>query len=324
MNTKLSPAWIFRFLIFATLLLGLALRFTVPITAARLLHNPHRHLGNHSRELIDGTIEIAKGLGEALFVAAILAAIVDPYVKFRLGTEVGREIARETVGQHLPEELRQALESIQDIDLYQLHLVIDVTLEKVDSLPEFLKWQTAMHYEVRNAAWNKRVFEHRVSISDSAAERADGRIIAVSHSVDGSVQYSLKEPSPELARMCKRENEVTSFKHPSSRKIASTRLGATHKYEYFNTTERLVPHSEVQVIQLVFPTVGIELTVRHPEKIIINTSVQYIDGIAPETPDGETPGRVSHWKSERAYLNNEHIWIIYENDEEAAPAASAG
>jgi hypothetical protein len=321
MNTRPSPAWIFRFLILATLLLGLGLRFAVPIATSHFGadHSAypgrvHRFFDRH-QELADGVIDIAKGLGEALFIAAILAAIVDPYAKFRLGKEVGSEIARETVGQHLPEELRQELERIQDIDLYQLNMVIDITLDKVDALPGFLKWQTAMHFEVKNAAWNKRRFEHRFSISDSAAERHDGKIIAAAFSIDGVKQYSLNESTAELEPMLTRKNGSIVFQHPNSQKIASTRLGSTHRYEYANTTEHMVPHSEIQVVQVILPTVCIDLTVRHPAGVAIHTSLQYIDGVEPKTPDGETLALASRWNAERAYLTNEHIWIMYELDD---------
>jgi hypothetical protein len=324
MNTKVSPTWIFRLLIFATLALGVTLRFAAPMLADRLLESPPKLLGKHAgeviqrhKEIVAGSAEIIKGLGEALFIAAILAAIVDPYTKFRLGKEIGREIAHETAGQHLPQPLRQALENIEDISLYQVDFAIEVTLENVASPPDFLKWKTAMHFEVRNASWNKRVFEHRVAIMDSAAERADGKIIAVSHTLDGTVEYDLKESDPALARMCNREDGITFFRHKSPRKIASTRLGTTHKYEYSSVTERLVAPAEVQAIQLLRPAVGIVLTVRHPAGIIIRTSLQHIDEVTPETPSGETPGRAALWKSERAYLTNEHIWIMYENPKPA-------
>ncbi len=321
MNTKVSPNWIFGFLIFATMVVGVALRFASPAIAGRLVTHPPKFLGTHvtgaiqrHRDIIDGSAEIAKGLGEALFIAAVLAAIVDPYAKFRLGKEIGREIAHETAGQHLPDELRQALERIQDIDLYQLHMIIDITLDKVDAVPGYLKWQTDLLYEIKNASWNKHTFEHRVSITDSAAERHDGRIIAVSHSVDNKVQYSFTDPSPELQYLLTRTDGTTLFKHPDARRIASTRLASTHKYEYASTTEHFVPHSEIQVIQVHYPTVGIDLTVHHPPEVAIHTSLQYVDEIKPKTPDGEV-GHTTRWQSERAYLTNEHIWIMYEIDD---------
>lgn len=316
MKTRLSPVWVFRFLIFATLILGLALRFAVPMGAARLEHGRaqnriHSWMEQH-KELADGAIEISRGLGEALFIAAVLAAFVDPYAKFRLGKEVGSEIARETVGQHLPEELREALERIQDIDLYQLKMVIHVTLEAVDAQPAMLRWQTAMSFEVKNASWNKHRFEHTVSVSDSAAECHDGRVIAVGHSVDGKSKYDLREPAAELARLCTHTDGSTLFHHDHAEKIASTRLGSTHRYEYSSTTERLVPEGEIQVVQVILPTVGIDLTVHHPADTMIHTSIQYIYGIAPEPVDGAPKETAARWNSERAYLTNEHIWIMYE------------
>jgi hypothetical protein len=329
-NTKVSPAWFFRILIFATLVLGIVFQFGSPVVADRLLANPYNPLGKHTgafierhKNIVAGAAEIARGLGEALIIASILGLLVDPYVKFRLIKEVGPEIAREAVGEHLPAELRQQLERIQDIDLYQLNMVINITLDQVDALPGYMKWQTAMRHEVKNVSWNKHPFEHRFSISDSAAERHDGRIIAVSHSVDDKVQYSLTDPSVELNSMLTRVDSTTFFKHPDARKIASTRVGPTHKYEYACTTERFVPHSEIQVIQVLFPTVGIDLTVHHPPKVAIHTSLQYVDGIEPKTPEGETPGQCTRWQCGRAYLPNEHIWIMYEVDDGKTDQAQA-
>jgi hypothetical protein len=305
-NTRKAPVWTFWVAVAVIFAVGIALRFFVPSHWA-----PGPGLNEHKSV---GIIGILTGLGEALIIAAIVAAVVDPYAKFRLGKEVGREIAKETAGQHLPLELRQALESIQEINLYLLRMAVDVELEKVDSHPGLLKWRMTMHYEVENASWNKRSFEHRVSISDSRAESADGKVIEVAHYLNGACQYRLREPDQELNRMCKKEEGTTFFTHEAPRKISSSRQGAAEKCEYFNSTERLVADSEVQVIQVSLPTVGVVVTVRHPQGVSINTSLEYVDGSVPECPDGEKKGRVWRWKSSRAYLTNEHIWLMYELD----------
>jgi hypothetical protein len=272
---------------------------------------PSGHENNHPQKT---AVDLLEGLGEALVIAALLAAVVDPYVKFRLGTEIGREIAKETLGEHLPIELRTALEKIQEIDLYLRGMTIDAVLEPDPSHPGFLVWNTTIRYEVENASWVKRGFEHQVSIADSEAARADGKISEASHYVNGEPRYKLNGSSPGFSTMCKKDSGVTAFIHTDKHKIPSSRQGVTEKNVYFHTTERLVPDSEIQLIQLSLPTVGITLTVKHPEGISIDTSLEFIDEISPEVPEGQKEGQAVRWNSKRAYLKNEHIWIMYEID----------
>lgn len=155
--TKISPTWAFYIAISCVFLVGGALRFWIPL-----------HLDEKAHPT---SVETVKGVGEALIVAALLAGVVDPYVKFRLGKEVGREIPKETAGEHLPEELRQALEGIQDIKLYMRRMVIDCTLEDVDGSDNLLKWRMTMHYEVENASWKRRKFEHKLTITDAKSTK---------------------------------------------------------------------------------------------------------------------------------------------------------
>src|ERR1017187_7645527 len=252
---------------------------------------------NHARK---SALDLLDGLGEALMIAALLAAVVDPYAKFRLGKEIGREIAKDTLGEHLPIELREALEGIQDIGLYLRRMTVDAVLEPDSAHPGFLVWRMTIRYEVENSSWTKRPYEHRASIADSAAARADGKFIEVSHYVNGDCKYKLDGSNPQLVSMCKKEDGVTLFAHPDKHKIPSGRQGVTEECVYFHSTERLVPDSEIQLIQVSLPTVGINITVKHPEGISINASLEYVDGISPEIPEGERKGRAVRWKSKRA------------------------
>src|SRR5665213_4417098 len=156
--TKVGPTWIFYLVIAGVFIVGLVLRFAIPgYLEAHVTSKPQDH---------SSITETIAGIGEALIVAAILASVVDPYAKFRLGKEVGREIARETAGEHLPEELRKELEGMQDIKLYMRNMTVECTLEDVKEADSLLKWRMTMHYEVENASWKQRAFDHRLTITD--------------------------------------------------------------------------------------------------------------------------------------------------------------
>jgi hypothetical protein len=309
MNTKVSPTWMFYIAIGCVFGLGLIMRFLLP----------HYLLATH--------VETFRGVGEAFIVAALLAAIVDPYVKFRLGKEIGREIAREVVGQYLPKKLRESLEKIQDIQLYLQRMVIDARLESVESKPHLLKWSMTMHYEVENASWNPLPFVHRFDITDEETDKAEMKLTEVSHYLNGESQYRLKNTDPEFKKMCENQPGIILFAYKTPTHIRSTRLGVIDKCEYFTSTERLVNVSEIQIIQLSLATIGVTLTVRHPRDVKIETSLEHIDDISPECPEGESGELVSRWKSNRAYLVNEHVWIMYERPnlglEQVPPLAPA-
>ncbi len=305
MTTSLRPTWIFRLAIFAAFVAGFVLLFVLPLHFKGAAINDER---------VADFIEISRGLGEALIVAAILAAIVDPYAKFRLGKEIGREIARETAGEHLPLKLREALESIQDIKLYLVRMFIDVDLQNSFDNPGLLQWRMTIHYEVENASWNDHRFPHQVAISDSSAEKADGKVVEVACYWNGKQRYRMAQGDESMTRMSQKKDGVTYFVHENELPIKSSRRARIDKAEYYHTTERLVADSEIQVIQVALPTIGVTLTVRQPKDLTVNTSLEYVDGSSPECPTGEQKGLVWRWQSDRAYLTNEHIWIMFETD----------
>jgi len=316
--TRISPTWIFYIAIASVFVLGVLLRF---VLASQL----EQHFAG-TPEQEHPAVETIRGVGEAFIVAAILAGVVDPYAKFRLGKEVGREIAKETAGEHLPEELRQALEGIQDIKLYIRRMAIDCTLEEVESNPNLLKWRMTMHYEVENASWKRRAFKHRLTIPDEELNEARMQITEVAHKINGKRKYRLKGTDDEFKAMCHKQPPFIIFSYAHPTKIRSTRLGDIDRCEYHTSTERRVPVSEIQVIQFTLPTIGVVLTVRHPPGVKVETSLEHIDGATPEPPEGETADEVSRWKSDRAYLGNEHLWVMYERQNESdlkdAPASA--
>ena len=322
MTSKVAPVWVVRLALLAMIVLGLsfigAARWDTdektPATSTSQEAGKPPSAEHGSNHLWRGFWDLVAGLGEALVIAALLGLAVDPYVKFHLGKEIGQEIAKETLGQHLPVELREELERIQDIHLYVREMTVDVVLGPSTVHDGFLVWCMTIRYEVENASWFKRNFEHRVSIADSDAARADGKITKASHYVNGECKYELDGSSPQFVNMCKKEDGVTSFTHKDKYKIPSGRQDVKEKNVYSQTTERLVPDSEVQVIQPYHPTVGITLTVQHPEGITIATSLQAVDEISLEIPNGQKGGQAGRWRSKRAYLPNEHIWIMYEID----------
>lgn len=303
---KVGPTWLFYLVIAGMFIVGLTLRFAIPgyVEARWPRITPNRPF-----------IDTIAGVGEALIVAALLAGVVDPYVKLRLGKEVGREIAKETAGEHLPEELRKELEGMQDIKLYMRNMTVDCTLAYVRESDGLLKWHMTMHYEVENASWRPRPFEHRLAITDEEVKEAQMKIIEVAHNINGSRKYRLRGTDREFTAMCDEKLPLTVFTYAYPTQIRSTRCGPIDKCEYFTTTERLVPSAEIQVIQVSLPTIGVTLTVRHPPNVKIETSLEHIDGCYPDSPEGEVDGEVSRWRSDRAYLSNEHLWVMYERRE---------
>jgi hypothetical protein len=304
---------VFWGIILGILLLGLVTRFAVPYYL--LLSDP-AHNENSSKKLA----EISEGLGEALIIAVILAGVVDPYIKFKLSNEIGREIAKETLGEHLPVQLRQALEAIHRIDLYLYEMLIDIKIDAVESRPSLMLWNSRISFFLRNASWAPIEYTHRVWIND---ER-DGRIVEVAHYIDNKPKYKIYESDPELKQLCETKGQDTVFTYTPASNIPSDRKAPVSTFKYFQNTQTVLAPSEVEAIQVIRPTVGISLTVRHPRGMKIRTSLEELDGITPDCPDGEDPNEVSRWRSEKAYLPHEHIWIVYEHATPALFSSAAG
>lgn len=254
--------------------------------------------------------EIRRGLGEAFLIAGIVTAIVDPYLKFKLGEETGKEIARETMGQHLPPELRQAVEMLQEVRLYLCHMRIDIELERWADDPKLVVWRTMLRYQVKNASSHAQYYTHKASICDSSAEKP-GKIVECCHYLDGKPEYRLSEGDRAFTTMCKKVDSGTEFSYSSSAKIPSDRYGKSEHHEFVSITERLVPENELQVVLVQLPTTNIDMTIKFPENFRIESSIEYVDGVIPTCPDGGRKGKALQWNAAKAYLPNQHISTHY-------------
>jgi hypothetical protein len=314
-----APIWRFWLLLALTFIVGIFLISDQPdrlIFGEQSLDAPQPE-GQPTNRVRVVTRQLEEGLGEALVIAVLLAAIVDPYAKFRLGQEIGAAIATTTaeaaVGGDLPIALRRTLDEMRHITFYLPQLNVDVLLERPPDHPQFMRWITTMDYDVANASLGPLKYKHRAAIMDSQTIRGDGIIREVSHYENDIQKYRLDAASGSIGPMCNKQNGVTTFVYPNDNTIPPTRTGNTSVYRYYSITERLVAEAETQVIQVSWPTVRLVLTVRHPPEITVYTSLELVDGIPPATPEGTKPGEAQRWTTNRALLSNEHIWLHYQN-----------
>lgn len=266
-------------------------------------------------------LESSAGIGEALIVATLLALLVDSYAKLRLATDIGEEIATKVHGYHLPEELREELNAINNFTFILRNFKWDIELRAGAAGDGSYVWRWIITYDVENITYDDQKFTHSAAASANLRnnENLDTvTIVGVKHTVNDEKIYSLAPGDPEFDKDFRIEGALkiwTSTK-PVTIPARNFESKGVAKYTFYSSAEKLVDEYEVQELMLRYPCIGMHVKIAAPADINIVISLE-VSGGAERESFGYA--NAYEWRTERVFLRNQGIWIKHERK---IPAAS--
>jgi len=112
---------------------------------------------------IDGPLgELAVSFGHAFIIAAVLAAIVDPYLKSYFIREVTKNVYHHWIGYDLPEQIKENIKGLMGTTIIRTDHRIHYRFENYDT--EKIKGQVRLEYKVLNFGLHDETYQPELAV----------------------------------------------------------------------------------------------------------------------------------------------------------------
>jgi hypothetical protein len=241
-------------------------------------------------------IDIARSLGEAIFIATVLAATVDLYIKQRTYREISVDIFKFLIGYGLPDEFKNRIrELVTTSDLIRESCTITWTLGPVSGQPDDIKLGYTVVYTLSNISDRAVPYQFRTSQGDETVDTRIKRLWGSSTNHDGDYEMTgdaiIPQPPDETGR---RFIKGKAFSVPAENVRHGLRYTVGAEYETTLHSQQFDYHV------FLAPTLGATVTVKHPANFTVYMS-----------PRGEPhPGTLeSTWEYKRLFFTDDAIFI---------------
>jgi hypothetical protein len=246
-------------------------------------------------------VEIVRSLGEAVFIATVLAATVDLYVKQRTYREISADIFKFLIGYGLPDEFKNRIrELVTNSDLIRSECTIEWTLEPVQGEPNSVKLGYSVVYKLSNISDRAVRYQFKTSRGvDDPVETTVTRLWGRSPNSNASYEMTGADLTPEAADETGREwIRGKAFEVPADSVRHGLEFSVGAEYESKLSGRQFDYHG------FAAPTLGASVTVRHPQDFKIYLSPPLSP---PHKPRLGTV--VSTWKYDRLFFTHDAIFI---------------
>jgi hypothetical protein len=208
-------------------------------------------------------VEVFHKIGEALMIAAVLAAIVDEDLKGQLIADADRF----TSGRNLPSELREYLHDCLTSPLVRSRWDITYTIERWPAKPGYVKLTTRSAYQMENHSRHRAHYDFVYEVEKSLyPEIGETEITAVEIPETGRVTGAT------LAAEILLENEFFRYpKTPQSLKLKP--LKSKQTYEFASESVECFRDTQYSYFWATYPVMLTTLTVIH-EKTDFRVSLE--------------------------------------------------
>jgi hypothetical protein len=271
---------------------------------------PRVYEGSHDG-LVGVLVRLAEGLGEALIIASVLGVVVDRYAKMKLATEVGETIAAKIHGYHLPDDLRDAINQVNDFKFVWSKVEWDIDMFQTDANDGCLRWRSTLSYEIINITSVEQGFVHTAAItSASGFDAADSaKIVRVAHELNDVEQYHYDGEDDEFKNGLKLTDTRLAWQNKCEIRIPPWNKfePSPKRYRFFNTVEKIVAENDLRSLFFSYPAIGgVRLTIDTPAGFEVVTSLDS-DNIKPRRPYTSETGW--EWYTKSVYLNNQRVSV---------------
>ncbi len=265
--------------------------------------------------------EIRNAVGEALIVAAMLAAIVDRYAKGRLTHEVAERVAAKMHGYHLPPEVQQKLNTFYGLTFIARNLCWDITITPGDRGDKSLIWTWTLSYEIENVERTAQRFRQRTRTSSFDQNDIDRvSIIEVAHRYNGDLDYCYHGGDEEYELGYDESDRVKTWENPTGVLIESRAKPGCGIHKFHSVIRMRVNEGEIREISLRYPTINAQMMVTRPAEYAVLTAMD-LDGIKPHQTYERAGACV--WESHKVYLPGERFWIQVRRSDSSDPTERA-
>lgn len=245
---------------------------------------------------------------EALFVAGLLMATVDRYVKLRLRDDIAHDVFFAALGIHLPTELKDEILAIGDCKLVRRKMTVTYKLTPHHDA-NFVCCDTVTEFEMQNLTQHVQTFEHQVWVgrSPSGVNDPPQPILFVRAQIGGKVEH---EYSASELKIEQREHERGWH--------APVKIPAEGCARFWSTTRQVLPSRFEDVYLLLQPTVGIRVSVDAPAHLTPCVTFDHrLQAEAASLP-------LNTWEFNGAFLPHSTFRIAWRSAEAASGAVDIG
>jgi hypothetical protein len=218
---------------------------------------------------VEFTWRILAGVGEAMAIAAVIAAVVDEAAKRKVLKEFAEDISTHIVGRLLPPPLREHIHQYLTVDFVRYNWEITYTLEVLKSNPEFVKLETKSVYEMENRSPFERQYTIAYEVEESWVPQIGSTRITFLKARDLKDQVDLFELGPANPQLkVKNEHGYVKLCLDESMRVHMPAYDPTsqHRCRFEVRSEEYFRNSFLVSFETFHPVLGTTLTVSYPQE----------------------------------------------------------
>jgi hypothetical protein len=221
-----------------------------------------------------GLDDVLEKVGEALLIAAFLAATVDLFVKDRLVREVVRDVSSAIRGADLPKDLRDEYSAICDTRVFRESLELEYELQWLPSNKDFVQLTAMSTFRMQNYANSPQPYAHVVSVQKPFRPMKPFAQITVVGAVG---VLDEKHKAIEYALEAKDDKDLGTDNETGTESVwqRNVMIPPTRDRQPSNlprlwcTTVQVFPRDHSDIFFSVLPTIGKRIKVRHPPELSV-------------------------------------------------------
>jgi hypothetical protein len=250
--------------------------------------------------------DLAKGIGEATMISAILAATVDVFVKRRFLKEISWDVSKYLIGYSLPEEIQDRIRELMATRLMTYEWEVRYRLTPVpDTQPATIQLEVSYCYKVENLTSQKQDYQQHLQFEKrDKAEirelRCDSKDTAANYVLSGD---NLARESPDQAGVV--EAKGTKIKIPPGNTKAGQIYRISGRYAL-----TLPSDYRDSIVFMQQPAKTVAITVEAPETLEFSAS-----------PPADVHTR-HRWDYNRVFTPGQHLRLRWFTRSQELPAKS--
>lgn len=159
----MEAKWRFRLGLLVLLIVGVTLA-SLPLDKVALDQLP---MHGWLRGALGLILRVLPKIGDAMMIAAILAAIVDEAAKRALLKDFARDVSSHIIGRLLPPELREHIHQYLGIEFVRVNWDITYTIQELAGHQGFVELKTEAEYDMQNRSTSPKNYQFYYEVEES-------------------------------------------------------------------------------------------------------------------------------------------------------------
>jgi hypothetical protein len=202
---------------------------------------------------------IIHGAGEALAIAAVLAAVVDNQVKRRIVSEVAHDVLVFAVGWPLPAVMQDELKSLLQETYVRENFEMRLTIRPLEAYPGYVTVSMRTTYGIRNLTKARHAYAFRSIIEQSFFPEIGENTIETVELSGSNEEFRLRGPdlAPYVRRQPVRDRTSIEFER------AVTLPRDASQLRFYTERTAIYRDDYSHIIDFIEPVIGVKIVVDH-------------------------------------------------------------